>query len=110
MSSPMWGWDNLLVSERFFERVLPENTIQDVHTCRRNWFVTNQLYKDLSLFGGKSVHALETKHLLVAYRNREYLPDNFFARERLFPTTIEPTPLNQGLANTVKWYKENDYL
>lgn len=85
----MWGWDNLLVSERFFERVLPENTIQDVHTCRRNWFVTNQLYKDLSLFGGKSVHALETKHLLVAYRNREYLPDNFFARERFFEALQE---------------------
>lgn len=41
---------------------------------------------------------------------REMLKWDFFARERVFPTDIQPTPLMQGLSNTVKWYRDNNYL
>jgi nucleoside-diphosphate-sugar epimerase len=47
-----------------------------------------------------------------------YIPDfmkdfvkwDFFTSERVFPSNINPTPLMQGLANTIKWYKANRYL
>lgn len=35
---------------------------------------------------------------------------DFFATERVFPCSVPTTPLEEGLKNTVEWYKENGYL
>lgn len=40
----------------------------------------------------------------------DYVKWDFFTKERVFPTDIKPTPLMEGLTNTIKWYKANHYL